>query len=59
MKKFKSNTSILASEVKNGKEKSMVTVLKTAIICATIVTVVYLLMKSGDDKKDKDQKGEE
>lgn len=42
-----------------GKEKRMVTVLKTAIICATIVAVVYLLMKSGDDKKDKDQKGEE
>lgn len=37
----------------------MVTVLKTAIICATVVAVVYLLMKSGDDKKDKDQKGEE
>ena len=41
------------------KERRMVTVLKTAIICATIVAVVYLLMKSGDDKKDKDQKGEE
>ena len=35
----------------------MVTVLKTAIICATIVAVVYLLMKSGDVKKDKDQNG--
>jgi hypothetical protein len=42
-----------------GKEKKMVTVCKTAIICVTIVAVVYLLMKSGDDKKDKDQKGEE
>ena len=42
-----------------GKETRMVTVLKTAIICVTIVVVVYLLMKSGDDKKDKDQKGEE
>ena len=42
-----------------GKEKRMVTVLKTAIICVTIVVVVYLLMKSGDDKKDKDQKGGE
>ena len=41
------------------KEKRMVTVLKTAIICATIVAVVYLLMKSGDDKKKDDQKGEE
>ena len=41
------------------KEKRMVTVLKTAIICATIVAVVYLLMKNGDDKKKDDQKGEE
>lgn len=37
----------------------MVTVLKTAIICVTIVAVVYLLMKSGDGKKKDDQKGEE
>lgn len=38
----------------------MVTVLKTAIICVTIVAVVYLIINSGDDKKnDKDQKGEE
>lgn len=42
------------------KEKIVISVFKTAIICATIVAVVYLIINSGDDKKnDKDQKGEE